>query len=289
MKGNFDWKKYLEKKPQERWIEYNIRDIIIYSVSIGSKDLKYVYELDNEFKINPTYLTVIPFNPSTPHEVVQFNKKNKDRFPGANLDPSKFLHGEEEIEILKPLKTSGKVKLTEKTIEILDKTSGTVVVSETLLTYNGESDPFAKIRMTSFIVGLTGHGAPNKSTLPIRHNVPKLTSKEADFILEEKIQENQAQLYRLNGDYNPLHIDPKVAKSVGFQVPILHGLCSFGVSTRLIIENVLNGNGDHIKLVKGRFTSPVLPGQTLRVHVWKVFPWIIFDVYVKETNKKNSW
>lgn len=109
------------------------------------------------------------------------------------------------------------------------------------------------------------------------HTPPK---RQPDAVVEEKTSEDLAAIYRLSGDRNPLHIDPDFAKVGGFDVPILHGLCSFGIAGKAILQTF--GEFQNIKV---RFAGVVLPGQTLVTEMWKEGRWIIFQVKVKETGK----
>jgi acyl dehydratase len=91
-----------------------------------------------------------------------------------------------------------------------------------------------------------------------------------DFSISDKVADNQAAIYRLSGDFNPLHLDPEAAKRGGFDKPILHGLCTYGFATRAIVNGLLEGDVERLKEFKARFSDPVYPGDTLTTRGWKV-------------------
>lgn len=110
--------------------------------------------------------------------------------------------------------------------------------------------------------------------------VPK---RDPDAVLEMPTSEYQAQVYRLSGDYNPLHVDPGFAQMSGFKAPILHGLCSFGISCRAVVKQFCDNNPKNFKAIKARFAKPVMPGDTLVVKMWKDGDKVVFTSSIKES------
>jgi len=199
-----------------------------------------------------------------------------------NFSPMMLLHGEQYLEIRKfPIPTAAKVVSYPKLIEVIDKGNAAVVVTgNTTKDANTGEDLFYN-ESTVFIRGSGGFGGPkkggNRGAATTIYQAPK---RAPDAVVEEKTSEDQAALYRLNGDRNPLHIDPEFIKVGGFKVPILHGLCFFGFSGKHIVQTF-----GMFKDIKVRFAGTVLPGQTLVTEMWKQGNKVIFQTKVKETGK----
>jgi multifunctional beta-oxidation protein len=219
------------------------------------------------FGVIPGFGAVPPFSM---HEIV------------PNFSPMMLLHGEQYLEIRKfPIPTAAKVASYPKLIEVVDKGNAAIVVTgSTTKDANTGQDLFYN-ESTVFIRGSGGFGGPkkggNRGAATTVHQAPK---RAPDAVVEEKTSEDQAALYRLNGDRNPLHIDPEFSKVGGFKVPILHGLCFFGFSGKHIVQTF-----GMIKNIKVRFAGTVLPGQTLVTEMWKERNKVIFQTKVKETGK----
>lgn len=128
--SSFDWKKLVGKEFPERVVEYNKRDLILYALGVGAKDLRFIYELHDQFSVLPSYLTVLPFNPSSPHDVIPFASKNASKFEGIKFDPSRLLHADEEVEIFGEIPKEGRFRLREKIVDVLDKGTGCLIYSE---------------------------------------------------------------------------------------------------------------------------------------------------------------
>jgi len=277
-----DPKKVLAHRPDPVPVSYNQRDVIIYALGVGETDLKYVYEGASGFGVLPSYSTCLGFK-GTSSDIVQFGK-NFSFIPGININPAMVLHGEQETEVLKhPIPLEGKFLNIVKPIGLYDKGKGAVLVQETTTVDAQTKEPIFRNVASTFIRGAGGFGGergPSATSM----NVPP--SRSPDKVWEAKTTPSSALLYRLSGDYNPLHADPAFASSVGFPKPILHGLCTFGYATRAIIKSYCGNDVKNLKKIKVRFASPVLPGNTLLVEMWKESETkIIFQMKVKETNK----
>lgn len=193
-----------------------------------------------------------------------------------------LLHGEQYLEIRKyPVPTEATLVSYPKLIEVVDKgTAGVVTIGTTTKDARTGEDVFYN-ESTTFIRGSGGFGGPKKGTdRGAATRVHKPPQRNPDAVVEEKTSEEQAALYRLSGDRNPLHIDPEFSKVGGFETPILHGLCFFGFSGK----HVLRTYGP-FKNIKVRFAGTVLPGQTLRTEMWKEGNKVIFQTKVVETGK----
>jgi len=276
-----DAKKFLSYVPPDRAVTFNRRDLILYALGVNATDLRFTNEADDNFGAFPTFYVVLPFR-GTSFDVVPFGVDMADRFPGIEFDPSMILHGEQTLEILRhPLPTEGNFVAKSRSLGLYDKGKGVVIPSETTLcTQDGK--PFVKMVSSTFIRGIGGYGG-DKGPNPVTYNPP---NRPPDAVEEEKTVDIQAQLYRLSGDYNQLHINPVLAQMVGFSKPILHGLCSFGIAARSIIKALCNNDPTKFKSISVRFVSPVYPGETLVTEMWREGSKVLFQTSVKERKVK---
>jgi multifunctional beta-oxidation protein len=193
-----------------------------------------------------------------------------------------LLHGEQFLEIRKfPIPTEAKLIAVPKLVEVVDKGAAGLVVYGSVTKDAKTGEEIFYNESTVFIRGSGNFGGNKKggergASTKI-HTPPKRTP---DSTVEEKTSEEQAALYRLSGDLNPLHIDPQFSKVGGFAVPILHGLCSFGISGKHVLQTY-----GPFKNIKVRFAGVVLPGQTLVTEMWKSGNTVLFQTRVKETGK----
>lgn len=231
------------------------RDIILYHLGIGfgASDLDYVYErAEGGLKVCPSYAVIPVFEPF--FQVL-------DRL---KIDLRTVLHGEEAIRVHGRIPSSGKLWSTVKVAGIYDKKKAAVVVLETE-TQDEKGRMICETRMSLFCRGLGGWGGdPGPKAEPL--SVPK--DKTPDFEIAYKTTEDQAAVYRLSGDVNPLHIDPKVAEAAGFPRPILHGLCTFGFATRAVLTGACGGDISRFKAFQVRFADVVYPGETITTRGW---------------------
>lgn len=203
-------------------------------------------------------------------------------YPGLKFDPAQILHGEEFVELLcDKLPLEGAFIQKSRVLDFLDKGKGGLLVVESLFyPVDGASgnQPVVRLVRSTFIRGLGGHGGRKKLSNDPRAGIPGMPNRAPDAVFAEKIPVNQALLYRLTGDTNPLHVDPAVATAVGFKAPILHGLCSFGFAVRTVIKAF----GDSIQSIGCRFSSPVYPGDELETRCWRLdASVIVFEARVK--------
>ncbi|KAJ1546906.1 hypothetical protein HK096_004549 [Nowakowskiella sp. JEL0078] len=255
--------------------EYTQKDVILYALGLGAKrtDLPLVYENSDKFITLPTF-GVVP-GLSTVMNTVSFG----DFLPKFN--PMMLLHGEQFLELKRTFPTSGKLVNKGRIIDIQDKGKGAAVIVG-VSTYDSAGNLICTSEMTNFIRGLGGKGG-NKSTdrgAATASNDPP--SRAPDVVVREKTSEDLAALYRLSGDYNPLHLDPEMSKLGGFEVPILHGLCTFGIAGKHVLQKFCNNDPNRFKSIKVRFSGPVYPGETLETKMWKEGNKVIFQVRVVE-------
>ncbi|KAM7076899.1 peroxisomal multifunctional enzyme type 2 [Ciconia maguari] len=257
--------------------KYTHLEPILYALGVGmsTKDpdhLKFLFEGSEEFCCLPSF-GVIPAQTSMFDGVPSL--------PGLNIDLAKMLHGEQYLELHKPLPTSGQLTSVSTVADILDKGSGAVLLID-VNTYCGK-DLVCYNQFSLFCVGAGGFGGKRTSEkAKVTVNPPKRTP---DAVISDVTTAEQAALYRLSGDWNPLHVDPSFAALGGFKKPILHGLCSFGFAARNVLKQFANNDVNRFKAIKVRFVKPVFPGQTLQTEMWKEGNRIHFQTKVKETGE----
>ncbi|KAI9217127.1 hypothetical protein BC828DRAFT_391945, partial [Blastocladiella britannica] len=258
--------------------EYTERDVILYALGVGAtrNDLQWVYENSDKFQALPTYGIITGFDAMN---AVPFN----DFLPQFN--PMMLLHGEQFMQVKKPIPSSGKLTAKPKIVDILDKGKGAVVTIG-VHTYDSAGDEVCYNESTLFIRGIGGFGGrksgADRGAATAANDAP---NRAPDATITEKTVESQAALYRLSGDLNPLHIDPAMSAMGGFEVPILHGLCTLGIASKHVVAQY--GGADpstSFKSVKGRMAASVFPGETLKTEMWKEGNKVIFRVSVVERN-----
>jgi len=260
---------------------YDEKDLALYALGVGAggdpqdaAGLRYVYEgASSGMKAIPTFAVIPGCN-----VVLQLAKEGKTA-PGMNYGLDRLLHGEQYIELTRPLPLSAKLRHEAHIDQIWDKGKGALVVTQ-INSYDEDGELLIRNDMTAFVRGAGGWGGDRGPTEPA--NVPP--GREPDIVVEDEIPAHQALLYRLSGDWNPLHADPGFAKAFGFDKPILHGLCTFGFAGRRVIEQFApEGNPDFFRSIKVRFADNVFPGETLVTEMWKESDQrILFRCKVKE-------
>lgn len=251
------------------------RDVMLYNLGVGAKrtDLRYVFEGAEDFQVLPTFGVIPPFDAETPFSYDSLV---------PNFSPMMLLHGEQYLEVRKyPIPTSGRLISKAKLLEVVDKGNAAIVKHGVTTTHAETGEDLFYNEMTVFLRGCGGFGGQKKpADRGASTAANKPPGRAPDVVIEEKTTEEQACIYRLSGDYNPLHVDPGFAKMGGFKVPILHGLCFMGIASKAVYEKF----GPY-KNVKVRFAGTVLPGETLVTEMWKEGNKVVFQSKVKETGK----
>ncbi|XP_018412811.1 PREDICTED: peroxisomal multifunctional enzyme type 2 isoform X1 [Nanorana parkeri] len=251
---------------------------ILYALGVGmsTKDpdhLKFLFESSDEFGCLPTFGVVL--------SQAAFMGGGLSSVPGLNIDFTRVLHGEQYLEVYKPIPTSGEMHSEGTVADILDKGSGALILLD-VKTYCGK-DLICYNQFSVFVVGAGGFGGKRSS--PKAKATANPPNRPPDAVVTDITTPDQAALYRLSGDWNPLHIDPNFAALAGFEIPILHGLCTFGFSARHVLKHFANNDVSKFKAIKVRFAKPVIPGQTLLTEMWKEDNRIYLQTKVKETGE----
>jgi acyl dehydratase len=196
--------------------------------------------------------------------------------PGLEFNFAMLLHGEQDLEIHQPIPTEAKVKSNGRVKEIWDKGKAALVVLE-VETSDESGAPLFTNRFSLFLRGEGGFGG---EAGPKAGN--QTPDRKPDGVIEVATLPQQALIYRLSGDKNPLHADPEFAKMGGFDKPIIHGLCSYGVVCKAIVDNVLGGDTTRVARWQARFAGVGFPGETYLVSYWKEGGKILVEAKSKE-------
>jgi acyl dehydratase len=240
--------------------DYAKRDTMLYALGLGvggdpldDAELRYVYEKD--LVALPTMAAVI----CTPGFWLMQD--------GTGVDWKRVLHAEQSVEIHRPLASAGSITARTTVDEIIDKGEGrgAIIYQRRELIDADTGEAIATVRQSSFARGDGGFGGPTGPLRPT-HPIPEAA---ADIVVDVPTRRDLALLYRLNGDYNPLHADPDVARAAGFERPILHGLCTFGIAGRAVVRALCGEEASRLRRIDARFSAPVLPGDTLSIEMWR--------------------
>lgn len=250
---------------------YIWKDVVLYHLGIGAKanELQYVYESSKGgLQVVPTFAVI----PALEGMGGMLGKL------GAN--PMMLLHGEQGIYMHKPIPSKGTFITTPEVTGIYDKVKGALVVIKTTTT-DSKGEHIFDTMIALFCRGEGGFGGERG---PAAETYDPPEGKAPDFENSYKTSEDLTALYRLSGDINPLHIDPNFAKMGGFDRPILHGLCSYGIVCKALVKGLCNDDVSKLKEYKARFTKPVMPGETLTTKAWKVDD----GTYAVQVNTENN-
>jgi len=252
----------LGREFEETRYEWNHKDQILYALGLGvgvgvpatdPKVLQYTYE--NGLKVIPTFGVCPTF--SCLMDVLNV--------PGFDVNPMMILHGEQYLEILcDEIPTAAKTVNNARVTGIYDKGKGALVTIEALTKSEDGQELFRNI----FSVFVRGEGGFGGESGPAAGDDPPERSPDAS--VSYPTMTHQAIIYRLSGDYNPLHIDPEFSALGGFDRPILHGLCTFGNVGRAVIEAMCDDDPTRFRSIKARFAAPVFPGETIVTDMWRV-------------------
>jgi acyl dehydratase len=240
-------------------IAYGDRDVMLYALSLGlgrdpldAAELKFVYE--EQLQVVPTFATILSFS-------ARLLK------PDDDLDFAKLLHGEQRLELHRPLPPRGTAIVEARITEIIDKGAGRglLITQQITVSLKESGEALATVEGVGFYRGDGGRvGTTGTAAAP--HPIP---ARAPDAVVPTETEPNQALLYRLNGDRNPLHADPAFAKRAAFDRPILHGLCTYGIACCAVIKTYCPQDASRIRSFDARFSAPVFPGETLATEMWR--------------------
>jgi acyl dehydratase len=190
----------------------------------------------------------------------------------GDFDPAMLVHGEQAIRLYGEIPTEGTVSITTKVAGMYDKGSAGLVVLESESRHAGSGELAFTNRTALFIRGAGGFGGPRNPEGDAESALAAepLPSREPDEVVSYATRPDQALLYRLSGDRNPLHSDPTFAKRAGFDRPILHGLCTYGFTGRALVHTVCGSDPARFGAMRARFSKPTMPGDTLTVSLWDI-------------------
>jgi acyl dehydratase len=234
-------------------------DSLLYALGVGAgslapdEELEYTTEnsADRPQRVLPTFAALMGAGGRVRSEIGEF-------------DPAMLLHGEQGIELFGPIPPAGSVLTTSTVAGIYDKGSGALVVTESTSVDTVTGERRWGTTNALFIRGEGGFGGDRGPT----GTAPAIPAGPPDQVVEYATRTDQALVYRLSGDRNPLHSDPVFARRAGFERPILHGLCTYGFTGRALLHTLCHSDPGRFRSMHGRFSRPTYPGDTLTVSMW---------------------
>ncbi len=253
---------------------YGDVEAMLYAQSVGFgrdpldiRELSYVFEQGTPLQTVPTFASVLV----------------PDMFPpGLGWDYGQVLHLEQRLRLHRPLPGTADLRIDKRIADVFDRgpKHGAMVLFEAEGRLAHDDTLLFELGATVLARGDGGFGGPS-GTGPKPHRLPR---REPDFSCDSETREDQALLFRLNGDRNPLHADPVTAKGAGFNVPILHGMCTYGIACHAILRTICEYDHTLIDRFDARFSAPVVPGDTITTDMWQDGNVISFQCSVKARN-----
>jgi acyl dehydratase len=271
----------LEQGTKPRTFTYGDKDVMLYALGVGlgadpMDEAELAFTTENTtgqaLKVVPTAATVLAGRGAA--EPLPTKPGYRESAPNRLM----LVHGEQKVELHRPLPAAGTFTAESRTIGAFDKgkDKGAVLVSETLWK-DAAGEVVATLTGSSFCRADGGFGGPSEGQ-PQPHPIP---SRKPDLSVDLSTRPDQALLYRLNGDRNPLHSDPEFARRAGFPRPILHGLCTYGITCRAVLQAITGLDPDQILSHQVRFSAPVFPGDVITVDLWRDGREVSFEARVK--------
>ncbi|MET9294243.1 MaoC/PaaZ C-terminal domain-containing protein [Streptomyces sp. NPDC003077] len=253
--------KALSAEPRTTELVWHHKDVQLYHLGIGAgvpatdpRELRYT--LEDRLHVLPSFATVAGGGMAMLGGLSA---------PGVDVDLAAVLHGAQSVTVHRPLPADGRAVQTATVPAVYDKGKAAVIV---LRTEAADADgPLWTCESQVFVRGEGGFGGERGPSQRLA-----LPERDPDAIAERRLREDQALLYRLSGDWNPLHADPEFAALAGFDRPILHGLCTYGVTLKAVVDTLLDGDVGRVRAYTTRFAGVAYPGETLRVRMWRDAP-----------------
>lgn len=253
----------LTAAPRTATISWSTRDVLLYHLSLGAgsradtdPELAWTYERD--LQVLPTFAVVAGGGPSSGERPAPGLS-----LPGIDIDLRRILHGGQSVAVHTAIAPTGSAEVSTRVAEVWDKGKAAIIVLETAAT-TPDGEALWTARSQIWARGEGGFGGPSGPS-----EATELPDRSPDAVLTSPTAPDQALLYRLNGDLNPLHIDPAFAAMAGFERPILHGLASYGIVAKALVDGVLDGDATRLRSLGVRFAGTLVPGETITTSVWR--------------------
>jgi acyl dehydratase len=254
-----DAAKAVAAEPRTGEITWDHKDVQLYHLGLGAgrpatdpDELRYT--LESRLHVLPSFATVA--GAGSPGVISGLS------MPGVDVDLARVLHGGQSIAVHRPIPVEGKAVATGRIAAVYDKGKAAILVMRTEVA--DAEGPLWTNDAQIFVRGEGGWGGDRGPSTRL-----EAPTGPPDRTVERPIREDQALLYRLSGDWNPLHADPEFAKLAGFDRPILHGLCTYGMTLKAVVDTVLGGDVARVRSYTTRFAGVVFPGETLRIRMWR--------------------
>ncbi|MEV5276620.1 MULTISPECIES: MaoC/PaaZ C-terminal domain-containing protein [unclassified Streptomyces] len=252
-----DAAKAIAAEPRSTRITWDHKDVQLYHLGLGAgapatdpDELRYT--LESRLHVLPSFATVAGAGMGVVGGLSA---------PGIEVDLAAVLHGGQTITLHRPIPVRGEATSTSRVAAVYDKGKAAILV---LRTEAADADgPLWTSDAQIFVRGEGGFGGDRGPSARVEQ-----PDRAPDQVVERPVREEQALLYRLSGDWNPLHADPDFAKLAGFDRPILHGLCTYGMTLKAVVDTLLDGDVTRVRSYATRFTGVVFPGETLRIRMW---------------------
>lgn len=266
-----EYEKVMALRTEGQAYSWRDRETMLYALGVGMgedpldpRELPFVYERD--LKAMPTLATVVAWGAGN--------------FAATGINYLMVVHGEQRLTVHKPMPAAAEITADWRVTDVVDKGAGkgAILWGETTLKDKATGEKYVTLHGATFARGDGGFGGPTTGGPPT-HEVP---ARAPDAECALKTRPDQALIYRLSGDRNPLHADPEIAKRAGFDRPILHGLCTYGFCCRAVLRTYADYDPTRIKAFDVRFSAPVFPGETIVTRMWKDGPTVSFEARVAE-------